>query len=174
MRDFYEEEIMSVLIKGMELPNICAGAVLTIYEGSDGIATAKVYNLSATDLIEIPPHGRLIDADALIEHFTLWLDDDEHYVERTFKAVAEDDIIPIIDKAPTIEADIKCEDCKTIIALKAALEPVKRGKWVEIPDEDFASTYKCSVCGEPPIVDLYSDWVFSNYCPNCGSKMENT
>ena len=57
---------------------------------------------------------RLIDAYALIEHFTLWLDDDEHYVERTFKAVAEDDIIPIIDKAPTIEAEpiTRCRDCK--------------------------------------------------------------
>ena len=47
---------------------------------------------------------RLIDADALIEYFSRWLDD-EHYVERTFKDLTKEDIIPIIDKAPTVDTD---------------------------------------------------------------------
>ena len=114
---------------------------------------------------------RLIDADALIAEIkNAW----DWESLNDVSAMTIRDTITDIQNMPTIEADIKCEDCKTIIALKAALEPVKTGKWIEISDEDFASTYKCSVCGEPPIVDLYSDWVFSNYCPNCGAKMENT
>ena len=47
----------------------------------------------------------------------------------------------------------------------------KRGKWIEIPDEVFASTYKCSSCGEAPLCDEYSDYTFSPYCPNCGADM---
>ena len=47
----------------------------------------------------------------------------------------------------------------------------KKGKWIEIPDEIFASTYKCSSCGEAPLCDEYSDYIFSPYCPNCGADM---
>lgn len=47
---------MSVLIKGMELPKNCDVCPLadTIICGAQGCP-----------LIEVPPHGRLIDADAL-------------------------------------------------------------------------------------------------------------
>lgn len=62
-------------------------------------------------------------------------------------------------------------------ALKEALSRVpsaeperKKGKWIEIPDEIFASTYKCSECGEAPLSDG-EEWVLSNYCPNCGADM---
>lgn len=49
---------MSVLIKGMELPKNCDMCPLadTIICGAQGCP-----------LIEVPPHGRLIDADAQIE-----------------------------------------------------------------------------------------------------------
>ena len=46
------------------------------------------------------------------------------------------------------------------------------GEWIEIPDEVFASTYKCSVCGCAPLSDGYdADYVLSPYCPNCGAEM---
>lgn len=75
----------------------------------------------------------------------------------------------IIKNAPTIEADIKCEDCKTIIALKAALEPVKRGKWIGKPIAGY-STVRCSVCKEA-FTENTGRW---NYCPNCGARMEKS
>ena len=46
-----------------------------------------------------------------------------------------------------------------------------RGKWIEVPDDAFASTYYCSNCKEMPIVDIYCNYVFSNFCPNCGADM---
>ena len=47
----------------------------------------------------------------------------------------------------------------------------KSGEWVEVPDEIFASTYHCSECGESPLCLYDTDYVFSNYCPNCGARM---
>lgn len=70
---------MSVLIKGMEMPTNCRKCSLylqsmdserNVYENC--AVTAKSYNWGLTTrpldcpLVEIPPHGRLIDADALI------------------------------------------------------------------------------------------------------------
>ena len=62
---------MSVLIKGMEMPALCQECDLYI----DGACYAKGYrdyqsimDMSKPDdcpLIEVPPHGRLIDADKL-------------------------------------------------------------------------------------------------------------
>lgn len=58
------------------------------------------------------------------------------------------------------------------MAIEALEQPErKKGKWIEIPDEVFASTYKCSSCGEAPLCDGYSDYAFSPYCPHCGADM---
>jgi len=57
---------MSVLIRGMEMPK--DGDVLTVKKGDDGkiyIKKSHIWGYSA-ELIELPPHGRLIDADALM------------------------------------------------------------------------------------------------------------
>ena len=66
---------MSVLIKGMEMPALCQECDLYI----DGACYAKGYrdyqsimDMSKPDdcpLIEVPPHGRLIDADKLEKGF---------------------------------------------------------------------------------------------------------
>ena len=45
-------------------------------------------------------------------------------------------------------------------------------KWVVVPDEVFADRYFCSVCLNEPIIDLYGQYCLSNYCPNCGAKMD--
>ena len=71
---------MSVLIKGMEMPTSCRECSLylqsmdserNVYENC--AVTAKSYNWGLTTrpsdcpLIHVPPHGRLIDADALLQ-----------------------------------------------------------------------------------------------------------
>lgn len=49
---------------------------------------------------------------------------------------------------------------------------VTHGHWVAIHDDVFADRYYCSECGESPLIE-YTDFVLSNYCPNCGAKMDN-
>lgn len=39
------------------------------------------------------------------------------------------------------------------------------GHWI-----DFAGDDKCSVCGAT-YSDLYPDYSYTHYCPNCGAKM---
>ena len=59
---------MSVLIKGMEMPTNC-DALLHIH--SDGRAVLYPFGASGEvteyQAIPVPPHGRLIDADALLK-----------------------------------------------------------------------------------------------------------
>ena len=48
-------------------------------------------------------------------------------------------------------------------------EPVRRGHWTEVEKSETGHLMECSVCKE---------WIFhnfnysSNYCPNCGAKMD--
>lgn len=53
---------MSILIRGMEMPT--SGQVIAIYK-LQGKFYASANGTELCPLIEIPPHGRLIDADAL-------------------------------------------------------------------------------------------------------------
>ena len=61
---------MSVLIKGMKMPTSCGAceasgtSVCKVWMRSDNL---KVRH-SDCPLVELPPHGRLIDADALMEN----------------------------------------------------------------------------------------------------------
>lgn len=58
---------MSVLMKGMEMPKDCIDCFAETY--NECMATGKIVNsIGRPDwcpLVEIPPHGRLIDADKL-------------------------------------------------------------------------------------------------------------
>ena len=74
---------MSVLIKGMEMPTSCRGCKLYHYiegtgcfscdvlPGLDDGVELKPWKNRRKDcpLVPVPPHGRLIDADALRESF---------------------------------------------------------------------------------------------------------
>ena len=63
---------MSILIKGMEMPTNCFLCPLSVLNGErlfcevtkDEVLRAK--RSSDCPLVPVPPHGRLIDADALI------------------------------------------------------------------------------------------------------------
>lgn len=43
-------------------------------------------------------------------------------------------------------------------------EPVRHGRWIASRDEFCA----CSICKYP----VYVGWNQTNYCPNCGAKMD--
>ena len=57
------------------------------------------------------------------------------------------------------------EEIKTIPAADVA--PVRHGRWV---NESFYT--HCSVCGNTAIYDKYGQEVKSDYCPNCGCRMD--
>lgn len=65
---------MSVLIRGMEMPTSCCQCPVNMYLCKRGyeylLEHPALYDERAEDcpLIPVPPHGRLIDADALAEH----------------------------------------------------------------------------------------------------------
>ena len=89
---------------------------------------------------------RLIDADALEKRAY----DDLHY-----RAVIEDwefDVITnYLDAAPAIEA-----------------EPVKHGRW----EFKHPNGWACSECGEWGLMIDNRGICKSDYCPNCGAKMD--
>lgn len=73
--------------------------------------------------------------------------DEKEYINPSYARGWNDAIRTIYLFAPTIEA-----------------EPVRRGRWIDV-DYIFS---KCDLCG------CYVDTLnyATNYCPNCGAKME--
>ena len=63
---------MSVYIKGMEMPTDCALMLKIFPDGRVGVPIhlnwAGTMVLNDAEAIHVPDHGRLIDADALMEH----------------------------------------------------------------------------------------------------------
>ena len=56
------------------------------------------------------------------------------------------------------------EDCPTVDAVE-----VVHGYWYKAPHHP----YRCSNCGETALLDMYGESHYrSNYCPNCGAKMD--
>ena len=87
--------------------------------------------------------ARLINADALIENYEL------HIVIGAGDNICID--IADIAKAPTVDA-----------------VPVVHGRWVN------ASGCRtiCNNCFEYPLYDYFGRLKLSNYCPNCGARMD--
>ena len=54
-------------------------------------------------------------------------------------------------------------------AATADVVPVVRGEWVKKSSEEAETLALCSKCSYP-----ISWWHKTNYCPNCGAKMEDT
>ncbi len=56
-----------------------------------------------------------------------------------------------------------------IVAVRKAFAEPKRGKWIDTKGntEWYAREYECSECGGTMLGE-------SNFCPNCGAKMEVT
>lgn len=153
---------MNILIKGMVMPKNCVicpfmktnddlesddyrfrycdfpfiGEFVTDYEKS---------RHPACPLIELLPHGRLIDADAL--HIDL--------IDRGIADIQTNDWCEIrqaVDDAPTIiEAD----------------DSIKRAEW-EKHNDGIMYWWECSKCHHDAWYD--GDDLY-NYCPWCGAKM---
>ena len=51
--------------------------------------------------------------------------------------------------------------------IKADVEPVRHGRWI---NENFYT--HCSACGKMAIYDKYGQEFESDFCPNCGAKMD--
>ena len=60
-------------------------------------------------------------------------------------------------------------DCMNVLNEMPAADvaPVRHGRWI---NENFYT--HCSACGKMAIYDKYGQEVESDYCPNCGAKMD--
>lgn len=100
---------------------------------------------------------RLIDADALkdnLEHHYKYTDQ-EYEVDRQWSIGYNsglDRALFSLNYAPTIET-----------------EPVRHGEW-EFDPESY--TWNCSECHDCEEDGCMDGSVLSNYCPNCGAKMD--
>ena len=139
---------MSVLIKGMKMPDCCAGCPLLEY---DDYATGKEHRCNALNVVmswDDLPEGRRKDCP---------LTDEEDFPTGFFEkprrhATEKKDLW---EEQPTIEA-----------------EPVRHGKWI-VWDEIIAGIYhtvsECSECG---FTTDKMDREEMPYCPYCGARMD--
>ena len=112
---------MSILIRGMEMPKSCFYCPMRWKVDPDNIkclatgevfeetftATIEMRNAGNCPLVEIPPHGRLIDADALMakdekDFSTIMEMTDPETVFGTALADAHTAIQEMLKTAPTI------------------------------------------------------------------------
>ena len=95
-------------------------------------------------MMEIRP----IDGNALLTvpnvNWVYQYDETGEYIK--YKAIP----VEAIEKAPTLD-----------------LAPIKQADWLE----HGCSTF-CTRCGEKPLYDYFGKLKLSNYCPNCGAKMD--
>ena len=150
---------MSVLIKGMGMPECCDVCMFSDWSNLNQTASCKLkeyepcfanfsveYRSKRADfcpLVALPDkHGRLVDADTLIKFIDnryniTWKDDYEGGIKD-----ACTDILEEINKMPTIE-------------------PRKKGKWINIREGNRAD---CDQCGQ-------SGRAWMNFCFDCGADM---
>lgn len=91
---------MSLLIKGIDLPEAYTSAWLTVFECVGEHTFIKTHKVSAEQMQAIPPHGRLIDADELQKIECLFKD--LNCFENFMYNHGVGDCIAIIRNAPTI------------------------------------------------------------------------
>ena len=73
------------------------------------------------------------------------------------------------------------ESCASVVsdfeAIPAAdVEPVRHGRWISWEDADNCipspNRHECSVCHDAAQVLANNIALLSNFCPNCGAKMD--
>ena len=91
---------MSIIIKGMEMPKYDTFH-LTLLD--DGTVCDGVWGDVVAQAVELPPHGRLIDAEWLTEHMR------NKYENGPFGWNPDEfDVLAVIEDAPTIvEAEVE-------------------------------------------------------------------
>lgn len=96
---------MSILIKDKALPKTCEECVFYGIDVESGCFLEKYYVIrragqdkpSWCPLVSVPPHGRLIDADALLSQYTGYF-----WTAKTDYAEGLRDVANDIKQAPTI------------------------------------------------------------------------
>lgn len=56
-----------------------------------------------------------------------------------------------------------------VIETRPTIDPVKHGRWIrewDMRGNISDVVWSCSLCGKP------KQWYTTNYCPNCGAKMD--
>lgn len=104
---------------------------------------------------------RLIDADELSKN--IYDNVSALYVDAV---VAKEDCLRKIEEAPTVDA-----------------VPVVHGIWIPVYESEMSGWdpavagfdpiggYICSACKDEAVYDCNDKFVLSDYCPNCGAKM---
>lgn len=90
---------------------------------------------------------RLIDADELVKN---------RYKANEFNSETRSWGTYVVDLIDICDAE--------------TIDPAKHGKWVS--GHEWMPIYVCSICGIRALFDDSGDHAFSNYCPNCGAKMD--
>lgn len=64
------------------------------------------------------------------------------------------------------------KDVRRLLSIPVAdVAPVRHGRWIENTDGIYC-WIECSECGGAAPRDIDAEIVLSNYCPNCGAKMD--
>lgn len=151
---------MSIIIKGMDMPErgritIQIGADGSVYSISSCNITAEKYEKHFTAL-DIPPRGRLIDAETLIAQI---MNEMRRFNYDETKILTLASVIKMVDELQTIDAK-------------------KKGHWISAAEFE-----ECSVChathlkefqtvyGGSGTTIINAQWIKSNFCPNCGADM---
>lgn len=94
---------MSILIKGAEKPDHCL-LCFAFRNGICAVAKKEVVLSKGVQewcpLVEIPPHGRLIDADKFMKPFCDLLEKDEHSLD--YYSVGYTGLDAMISDSPTV------------------------------------------------------------------------
>ena len=94
---------MSILIRGINLPEAYTSAWLTVFECVGEHTFIKTHKVSAEQMQAIPPHGRLIDADETKEAL--------RRAEALIRAFGYHNVIQTVSEVPTIiEAEEGAEE----------------------------------------------------------------
>lgn len=101
---------MAILIKDMEMPYCCTdcrfmadGWCYAISADDKQPAEARTKRPDWCPLIDVPPHGRLIDADAFLLELTHWKGTDGNYYENRQASYTLDEVIDAVEKAEVEE-----------------------------------------------------------------------
>lgn len=106
------------------------------------------------------------------------------YIEReaALRKIERCEKFMVGDKTITTDA------MKTFIKNRPAVDvaPVVHGLWMPVYESEMTGWnpavagrdpiggYICSACKEEAVYDCNDKFVLSNYCPNCGAKMEGS
>ena len=165
--------MMGIYIKGFKPQDglyVIKDGMIRKYKGKGG--TVRPY-----ELVEVKePHGRLIDADALLKDD--WTKKEESNLiskQDTQKRLCED----CPENAECV--GLKYIECRIIADMPSAQPERMRGRWQEITASDCSGYdpvlagyddpvvgYVCSVCHEGYEKEVMGKTAW-DYCPNCGS-----